>query len=75
MNFCIDASKYSGTGMGLAICRKIVNNAGGRIWGESELGEGSRFYVYWPEAPMDTDAAAAVNMTGSDDSMAEGESA
>jgi len=44
------ASKYSGTGMGLAICRKIVNSAGGRIWAESELGEGSRFYVYWPEA-------------------------
>lgn len=50
------ASKYSGTGMGLAICRKIVNTAGGRIWAESALGEGSRFYVYWPEGPP---AAAA----------------
>ena len=45
------ASKYSGTGMGLAICRKIVSTAGGRIWAESQPGEGSRFYVYWPESP------------------------
>lgn len=58
------ASKYSGTGMGLAICRKIVNSAGGRIWAESELDEGSRFYVYWPEAEDDTgDSAAAPQRT------------
>lgn len=69
------ASKYSGTGMGLAICRKIVNNAGGRIWAESELGEGSRFYVYWPEAPQEADPAAATTTTGSDDSVSEGEDA
>jgi len=69
------ASKYSGTGMGLAICRKIVNNAGGRIWAESEVGEGSRFYVYWPEAPQDTDAAAAASTTGPDGTVTEGEDA
>lgn len=69
------ASKYSGTGMGLAICRKIVNNAGGRIWAESEEGEGSRFYVYWPEAPQDTDAAAGAHTSGRDDSVTEGENA
>jgi len=42
-------SEYSGTGMGLAICRKIVTAAGGRIWAESEPDKGSRFYVYWPD--------------------------
>jgi signal transduction histidine kinase len=61
--------------MGLAICRKIVNNAGGRIWAESEEGEGSRFYVYWPEAPQDTDAAAGAHTSGRDDSVTEGENA
>jgi signal transduction histidine kinase len=61
--------------MGLAICRKIVNNAGGRIWAESEVGEGSRFYVYWPEAPQDTDAAAAASTTGPDGTVTEGEDA
>jgi len=35
--------KYGGTGLGLAISKKIINKMGGRIWIESELGNGSRF--------------------------------
>jgi signal transduction histidine kinase len=51
----LHGAQYPGSGVGLAVCRRIVERLGGHIWVESELGRGATFYfsVPLPDVPVD----------------------
>jgi signal transduction histidine kinase len=47
--------RYPGSGIGLALCKAIIEDHGGRIWVESKAGEGAAFYFTLPKTPPITD--------------------
>lgn len=56
--FLLSFPLFLASAIGLAICKRIIERYGGRIWAESEHGKGSRFYFTMPvksERPDDQD--------------------
>ena len=66
--------QISGSGMGLAVCKKIADRHSGRIWVESSLGKGSTFYVALPDGntEISLDVLAKANANSKIDAVEKG---
>jgi signal transduction histidine kinase len=57
------AKRYQGTGLGLALTKRIVEAQGGRVGVASRLGEGSTFFAVLPRAPLTASVRDCVSRT------------
>ena len=60
----VDDRRFAGMGLGLFICRGIVEQHGGRIWAESTPGKGSAFHVALPQASVAAPSEVPTSVPG-----------
>ena len=47
----VDDDEVEGTGIGLSVVKRTVENQGGQVWVESQVGQGATFCFLWPRDP------------------------
>lgn len=58
----LHGDQYEGNGIGLALCKTVIESHGGRIWLDSQIGEGTTFHFTLPKAQRKAGSGSAAEL-------------